>query len=278
LPDINYSDILVFVKRYVPLLFLLCMPVALFAQKDTVAQKINRLPYVRVDTDPQFQGQSFEQYLTDHLHLRTYSKAIAYGNAILAMKIENDGTLSDVRLLKTLSPDVDKEIIRIVSTSPKWQPAVANHNPVGVYVVFNITVSAQGTVQAAPQKKQIHITPVATRSSAPAKPAAIKKYPPTEPEFPGGDDAFGRYLGANIVYPMSAKKNKIEGVVFLVFAINTDGSIGQIRIARSPSPDLSAEAIRVVKASPKWKPATENGKPIEGSHAVPINFKLQNNP
>jgi TonB family protein len=272
LPDINYSDILVFVKRYVPLLFLLCIPVALLAQKDTVAQKINKLPYVRIDTDPQFQGQNFEQYLTGHLHLRTYSKAIAYGNAILAMKIGSDGSVSDVKLLKTLSPDVDKEIIRIVSTSPKWQPAMANHNAVAVYVVFNISLSAQGTAQAASQKKQIHITPLPTQSSA--KPAVVKKRVTTKPEFPGGDDAYGRYIQSHIRYPDNAQHNNIEGIVDIVFMINADGSIGETRVISSPSADLSMEAIRVVKGSPKWIPGTENGKAIDAPTRIPINFKI----
>jgi TonB family protein len=263
------------VKKYVPLLFLLCIPVFLKAQKDTITQKINRLPYVRVDADPKFIGQTFEKYLTDHIHLRTYSKAVNYGNAILAMKIETDGSVTDVKLLKTLSPDVDKEIIHIVSTSPKWQPAVANSNPVGVYVVFNIAISAQGPAQATiPPKKQIHITPVATQSTAPAKPKI--KFVNTTPEFPGGDDAFGKYLRASIVYPANAKKAKAEGIVLIVFMINADGSIGQSRILSSPSQDLSDEATRVIKASPKWKPATENGKPVESSRTIPINFKMQN--
>jgi TonB family protein len=248
------------------------MPVVLLAQKDTVTQKINKLPYVRVDTDPQFQGQSFEQYLTDHLHLRTYSKAIAYGNAILAMKIENDGTVSDVKLLKTLSPDVDKEIIRIVSISPKWQPAMANRNAVGVYIVFNIAISAQGPSQASSQKKQIHITPLATQSTA--KPAAPKKHIVTKPEFPGGDDAFGRYIQTHIKYPDNPQRNNIEGIVDIVFMINVDGSIGETRVISSPSADLSMEAIRVVKGSPKWIPGTDNGKPVDAPTRIPINFKI----
>jgi TonB family protein len=263
------------VKKYVPLLFLLCIPVLLKAQKDTVIQKINKLPYVKVDADPKFQGQTFEKYLTDHIRLRTYTKAIVYGNAILAMKIESDGSVSDIKLLKTLSPDIDKEIIRIISTSPKWQPAVANNNLVGVYVVFNIAISAQGPAQTAiPQKKQIHITPVATRSTPPSAKPKIK-IASTIPEFPGGDDAFGKYLAANIAYPANAKKNKMEGIVMVAFIINANGSIGQTRVINSPSADLSEEAVRVIKASPHWKPATENGKPIESSRTIPINFKLQ---
>jgi TonB family protein len=262
------------VKKCVPLLFLLCIPLVLKAQKDTVTQKINKLPYVKVDSDPKFQGQTFEKYLTDHIHLRSYAKAVVYGNAILAMKIESDGSISDIKLLKTLSPDVDKEIIRIISTSPKWQPAVANNNPVGVYVVFNIAVSAQGPAQTTiPPKKQIHITPVATRSTAPPKPKI--KFVTTTPEFPGGDDAFGKYLAVNIAYPANAKKNKMEGIVMVAFIINADGSVGQTRVISSPSADLSEEAVRVIKASPHWKPATENGKPVEGTRIIPINFKLQ---
>nr|WP_255563578.1 energy transducer TonB [Mucilaginibacter rivuli] len=116
------------------------------------------------------------------------------------------------------------------------------------------------------------------QNPAPKAPPKPKIRPvSTIPEFPGGDDAFGKYLGANIVYPANARKAKVEGIVLIAFVINNDGIVGQTRIINSPSADLSEEAVRVIKASPKWKPATENGKPVEGTRTIPINFKLQNN-
>jgi TonB family protein len=262
------------VKKYVPILFLFCIPVALKAQNDTLTQKINKLPYVRVDSDPKFPGQPFERYLSDHLQIHNSLKAVTAVNAVLAMKIESNGSISDVKLLKNISPEVDREILRIASTSPKWQPAIAGKTPVGVYVVYNIAVAGKKKQEAVSPTKNINITSVTTQSTAITKPV-VKKIPATIPEFPGGDDAFSNYLRTNIAYPANAKKNGIQGVVLIIFVINADGSIGQTRIISSPSPDLSQEATRVIRGSPKWKPATENGKPVESSRTIPINFQFK---
>jgi TonB family protein len=266
----------VFVKKYVPLLLLFCTPLFLKAQTDTVTPKINALPYIRVDATAQFKGEPFAKYLSDHIHLQTDLKTGLYGNAVLAMKVENDGRISDARLLKTLSPLVDNEILRTVMASPKWQPAMLNGNPAAIYVVFNIAISIKGSAEAPSLQKQLNVTPVNTKSTAPVTAKPVKPDVLTQPEFPGGDVAFGKYLGSNIKYPPSAEKSKTEGVVFLRFIINADGTVGDIKIISSPSADLGQEAARVIKTSPKWKPATLNGKPIPHSYEVPIHFILHN--
>ncbi len=258
------------------MLLLFCVPYLLKAQTDTVTPKINALPYLRVDAGAQFKGEPFEKYLSDHIRLQTNLKTGLYGNAVLAMRVESDGRISEARLLKTLYPAVDNEIIRTVMASPKWQPAMLNGNPATIYVVFNIAISIKGSAEAPSPQKQLNVTPVITKNAVPAKPVKADVY--TKPEFPGGDDAFGRYLGSNIKYPPAAEKTKTEGIVFLKFMISAEGIVGDIQVLSSPSTDLSQEAIRVIKASPKWQPATVNGKPVSGSYRVPINFKMQNRP
>ena len=269
-------------KKYLPLLFMLVLPHVLKAQTDTISQKINNLPYQHIDYNPRFPDGSFEKYLSDHIRLYNNSKASINGHAILAMKIEANGIVSDVKLFKTIMPDVDKEIMRVVKSSPKWQPATVKNTPIGVYVVFDIAITIKAASEAPSTKKQINITPVATKSIklatdkgnaiANKKPAPVSA--PTNAEFPGGDAAFGRYLSSHLKYPENARRNNIEGIVELVFMINTDGSIGEIRIIKSPSPDLTLEAIRVIKASPRWKPATRNGKPVADASHIPINFQI----
>ncbi|OOQ61258.1 energy transducer TonB [Mucilaginibacter pedocola] len=97
----------------------------------------------------------------------------------------------------------------------------------------------------------------------------------TAPKFDGGLPAFGRFLGKNMVYPKDERRNEIEGIVILQFIVEKDGSISDIRIQRSVSPGLDAEAVRVLKKSPAWIPGTRFGKPVKVTYAVPINFKLQ---
>jgi TonB family protein len=95
-----------------------------------------------------------------------------------------------------------------------------------------------------------------------------------DPRFPGGARAFYRYIKHNKHYPKDAHTRKIEGRVFISFVVGTDGSLSSIKIIRGVSTDIDAEALRLMKNSPKWKPRVQNGKPVKVLYTVPINFTL----
>ena len=93
------------------------------------------------------------------------------------------------------------------------------------------------------------------------------------PQFPGG--SVQKWISKNVKYPMIAQENNIQGKVFVQFVIEKEGSVSDVKVARSVDPSLDKEAIRVVKAMPKWKPGKQRGKPVRVSYTVPINFQLQ---
>lgn len=92
------------------------------------------------------------------------------------------------------------------------------------------------------------------------------------PTFPGD---INKWLGKNVKYPVIAQENNIQGRVTVQFVIEKDGSITDVKVLRSVDPSLDKEAVRVVKAMPKWKPGKQRGKPVRVSYTVPINFRLQ---
>ncbi|MDE5424365.1 energy transducer TonB [Ancylomarina sp. DW003] len=95
------------------------------------------------------------------------------------------------------------------------------------------------------------------------------------PEFPGGNEALLKYLAAKLDYPEQAKNNKVEGKVYVSFIIDLDGSIVNIKIVRGVNADLGAEAIRVIKAMPKWIPGKQRGKSVRVNYVLPIIFSLK---
>ena len=95
------------------------------------------------------------------------------------------------------------------------------------------------------------------------------------PEFPGGESALHKYLGTEVKYPVIAQENGIQGRVYVKFVVNVDGQVANVEIARGVDPSLDKEALRVVKAMPKWKPGKQRGKAVRVSYTVPINFVLQ---
>jgi protein TonB len=96
-----------------------------------------------------------------------------------------------------------------------------------------------------------------------------------EPNFPGGEAAFANYLGKNIHYPAIAKENNVQGKVFLSFVVERDGSLTDIRVVRGIGSGCDDEAVRVLKASPKWRPGIQNGRPVRVAYTIPISFTLQ---
>ena len=96
-----------------------------------------------------------------------------------------------------------------------------------------------------------------------------------DPEFPGGLDALSQYLADNIQYPALARENGITGKVFVTFVVEKDGRVGQIKILRDIGGGCGAEAVRVVKAMPKWKPGKQSGKPVRTQFNLPVSFNLR---
>ena len=95
------------------------------------------------------------------------------------------------------------------------------------------------------------------------------------PKFRGGMDKLYQYLTTNIKYPEEAKAEGIEGKVFVSFVVEKDGTVSNVKSVGNPNPILAAEAERVVKAMPKWKPGkTRRCKKVRVQYTLPINFQL----
>ncbi len=95
------------------------------------------------------------------------------------------------------------------------------------------------------------------------------------PRFPGGNEELMSYLSRSLRYPAEAQKKKIEGRVVVSFVIEPDGSVSDVKVARSIDPLLDQEAVRVVGGMPKWQPGQQDGKPVRVKYNIPVAFRLQ---
>jgi TonB family protein len=94
------------------------------------------------------------------------------------------------------------------------------------------------------------------------------------PEFPGGDEARNNYLTKNIKYPEVARKEGIEGRVFITFVVEKDGSIADVKVLRGIGGGCDEEAVRVIENMPVWIPGKQRGKNVRVQFNMPIVFKL----
>jgi periplasmic protein TonB len=104
-----------------------------------------------------------------------------------------------------------------------------------------------------------------------------KRYPDCNyfrwPRYPGGDKAFSKFLSRNLKW-----KNDLDarGIVLISFIVEKNGSLTHITVLHGLTPALNAEALRVIRLSPRWIPAKGNGRPIRNYFIVPIRFYLEN--
>lgn len=95
------------------------------------------------------------------------------------------------------------------------------------------------------------------------------------PEFPDGASAMMKYIKENMKYPAIARENDIQGTVPVQFVVMPDGSISNVRVARSIGGGCDEEAIRVIKSMPRWRPGKHNGRAVPVNFTLPIKFKLE---
>ena len=211
------------------------------------------------------------------------------GRVFVSFVVEKDGSVSNIKVLRGVCKSIDEEASRVVRAMPKWKPGMKDGKPVRVSFQLPITFKLgqtngehKTTVKTVIAGDDEHASKTSTATipdnpkKADMKPDKNGVYQIVEemPEFPGGVDALMQFLSKNIKYPEKAKDENISGRVFLGFVVEKDGSIGEVKVLRGIGGGCDEEAVRVVKAMPKWKPGKMEGQPVRVSYQIPINFKL----
>lgn len=96
-----------------------------------------------------------------------------------------------------------------------------------------------------------------------------------ESTYPGGLNAWKRFLNKTFTYPSEAQSNEIQGTVVVRFVVDKTGNVSNIQAIVGPE-ELRGEAVRVIGKSGKWKPAIQNGHQVNSYKTQPIVFQLQN--
>lgn len=184
------------------------------------------------------------------------------GRVQISFVVEKDGSITDAKVLRPIHPLLSEEALRVVKAMPKWAPAKVKGQTVRSRFLLPVNFRLS--------------TDVVTRKGTPSGPYSdndsIYGVVDELASFPGGEAACMKWLSDHIKYPEECKKEGIEGRVHVQFVVNKDGSIPEVKVLKSPHPLLSEEAIRVVKAMPKWKPAKANGEIVRQRFILPIKF------
>jgi len=170
----------------------------------------------------------------------------------LNFKIGLDGTVSDVVSTNAVDPVLSDEVIRVVRSSPKWEPP---KNPgVDEPFTFGITLRFKLPDQILNEAPFIIVEQM--------------------PMYPGGESELLNFIGNNIIYPEEAVAGKTEGRVIVRFIVNTDGNAEGLSVLKGAHPLLDAEALRVVGKLSGFSPGMQDGRAVNVWYMVPVNFRL----
>ena len=97
------------------------------------------------------------------------------------------------------------------------------------------------------------------------------------PVFPGGEKELLNFISHNLLYPVAAQENGVQGTVVIRFIVTKEGKVDKIRVLRPLNPDTDREACRVVSILPDWTPGKEEGEPVNVYYTLPVKYRLVTN-
>ena len=221
------------------------------------ADSARQSTYMVVEDMPKFLGGDLTQWLAKNTkYPEAALKRKAEGRVFVQFIIEKDGRVTNVKVLRPVDPDLDREAVRVVSSMPRWKPGRQRGKFVRVsYTVpinFQLT-RGKGKAGTEPDKDAYVVT--GNRM--------------TQPFFPGDWDEWvkNRRLKEEKNYP-----GNFQGNVTVSFMVEPDGSVSHARIRLGLQKEVNEAALRIVRSMPKWTPGTINGKPtrMEWRVNVPI--------
>ena len=235
------------------------------AEQPAQEESREQIVFEVVEKMPEFPGgvRNMNHFINSHLRYPVIAQENGtQGQVIAQFVIQADGTLSDLKIVKSVDPLLDAEAMRVIKEMPKWQPGkqrgIAVATRVTVPIRFRLMDSDSAPSTDSNKNQENTIFDVVEHA----------------PEFPGGMEACLKYMYKNIKYPAVAMEAGIQGQVVIQIVIDKDGKIHDPKIVRGVSPELNAEAIRVISNMPQWIPGKQKGKNVATRFTLPVRFRL----
>lgn len=231
--------------------------------------------------------QAYADYLAAHQKYPAAAlQAKQEGTVNVSFVVEKNGTVDEVAVAQPVAPLLDAEAIRLIKAGPRWTPAHAHgqvvRQRVAVPVSFVLAPGSGEVVQVAGKLADARPLPPGAVAAAPgtvstvgtaASGAGIIR-PDKSAQPVGGNAAFFQYLQTSQQYPTLARQRHIQGRVMVEFTVQPDGSLTDARVLQKKGSGLDEEAVRLIKAAPKWEPAQFQGQPIKQKMTLPVIFQL----
>jgi len=195
------------------------------------------------------------------------------GTVVFSFVVNKDGSISELKIVQSVSPEIDKEALRIFKKI-LWNPATSIGRPVNYVYSFNIKFNIK-------KYRKICKARGYTKLTYPFEPVdkSNKIYPLSEltrtpaPIFSSRNYNFSVFIANNLKYPEAAFRQSVSGVVKLKFVVEPTGLISNIIAEKSLGAGCTEEAIRVVKLL-RWNPGILSNKAVRAFMTLEIVFNV----
>lgn len=203
--------------------------------------------------EPKFNGGGLEKFYEFANKEIDFSKFTKSEKILASFTIDKNGDLKNIKVIQFDNFESATEIMRVLTKSPKWKPAQKAGNAVAVTMKFPFDIKFNEQKTDKMQGKEV----------------LASKDVEEKPEFYGGMQKFYKFLAKNFNPP---DEPGLNGKLIISFVVEVDGSLSNFVIDKDLGYGTAQEAIRVLKISPKWKPATQSGVPVRSTFSLPISI------
>ena len=226
-------------------------------EKSSRAKRTPKVPRLEDYGVPEFPGgrEAEMKFLAENMRYPQEAREQGIeGKVIVKFTVSDEtGEIQNPRVVRSVHPALDAEALRLVKAMPRW--TVAGDPDKGKLKSVEIEMPIEFKLDGQPLSK-------------------VYDKVNELPQFPGGNHALFQFIKDNQRYPQIAKENGIQGRVILQFVVDETGKVSDPKVLRSVDPSLDAEAIRIVKAMPRWTPGMQDGKAVAVRYTLPVNFSL----
>ena len=281
--------------KYVYVLPLAAVAVAAFARPEVSNElaeistaKVNDLTsIVKAEEVKSVENSSDEKFKLSGTVVEAARKNVPVIGASVIIRGTTNGTLTDMDGKFVMTGVKKGDVIQVSFVGYQTQSVVVKDDspltilmrddvqPLDEMVVVGMASDGAGASSVEhPDKKVVAVVDIPKAKEEPQE-EVVFQVVEEMPQFPGGLSEAMKFLAKNIKYPVEAQQAKIEGRVIVRFVVGRDGSVSNVEVVRGVSPELDAEAVRVVSLMPKWIPGKQRGKAVAVKYTMPIMFRLQ---
>ena len=230
-------------------------------QKTAVTDEV----FVVVEDQPQFPGGNVAmmKFISDNIVYPKEAHANGIqGRVISSFVVMKDGSISDLQVVRGVDPLLDAEALRVLGLMPDWKPGKQRGQAVNVRFTLPVVFRLSGN------ESKVIVDDLSVKESVLSVEAQLlPNY-----VYPGGEDAFFRFISERIKYPVEAQEKGLQGLVNARYKIDEKGNVVDVAIEKGVGETIDREVLRVIGMMPRWVKSQNyqvSGKVI-GSEAQPL--------